>query len=395
MPLSKIRVLDIATILAGPLIATNLSDFGAEVIKIEHPLKGDSTRSLSLKKEDVPLMWKWLSRNKNTMTLDLKSEFGKEIFLKLVEKSDVVIENFRPGTLEKWGLGYEVLREVNPGIILARVTGYGQYGPYSRRPGFGTIAEAMSGFAYITGFPDGPPTLPPFGLADSITALNGTYAVMVALYHRDTNNGKGQIIDLSIVESMFSVLGSQSTDYEALGVIPERVGNRVPFSAPRNLYQTRDNQYVCISGSAQSITERVFKIIGREDLISDERFRTNDSRLKNVDELDRIIGEWIKQYDRDDIIAKFSDEDAAIGPIYSIKDIFEDPHFKERNMIIDVVDKELGIIKMQNIVPRLSETPGSIRFAGKKFGEDNRKILKELGYSDEEAENTEKVDNNN
>jgi crotonobetainyl-CoA:carnitine CoA-transferase CaiB-like acyl-CoA transferase len=391
MPLSKIRVLDIATILAGPLIATNLSDFGAEVIKIEHPLKGDSTRSLSLKKEDVPLMWKWLSRNKNTMTLDLKSEFGKEVFLKLVAKSDVVIENFRPGTLEKWGLGYEVLSEVNSGIILARVTGYGQYGPYSRRPGFGTIAEAMSGFAYITGFPDGPPTLPPFGLADSITALNGTYAVMVALYHRDTNNGKGQIIDLSIVESMFSVLGSQSTDYEALGVIPERVGNRVPFSAPRNLYQTRDNQYVCISGSAQSITERIFRIIGREDLINDERFRTNDSRLKNVDELDRIIGEWIKQYDRDDIIAKFSDEDAAIGPIYNIKDIFEDPHFKERNMIIDVVDKELGIVKMQNIVPRLSETPGSIRFAGKKFGEDNKKILKELGFSDKKPKIQEKM----
>ncbi len=384
MPLSNIRVIDAASIMAGPLIATHLGDFGADVIKIEHPQKGDNSRSLSLKKDGVPLMWKWLSRNKRTMSLNLKESFDQEIFLELVKTADILIENFRPGTLEKWGLDYDMLSKLNPGLILIRVTGYGQTGPYSNRPGFGTIAEAMSGLAHMTGFPDGPPVLPTFGLADSITSLNGVFAAMIALYNRDINNGKGQVIDLSIVDSMFAILGSQATDYDALGKIHERTGNRVPFSAPRNLYKTRDNKYVCLSGSAQSITERIFRIIGREDMINDPKFAKNDDRLKNVDELDEIIGDWMIQRDQADIIAIFAEEEAALGPIYDISDIFKDPHFIERELIVRVPDEELGSVKMQNIVPRLSETPGRIRFPGKTQGADNESILHELGFSDEQ-----------
>ncbi|MEN1967961.1 CoA transferase [Lentibacillus sp. N15] len=383
MILSNIKVIDASTIMAAPLIATNLGDFGADVIKIEHPQKGDSSRSLSMKKNGIPLMWKWLSRNKRPISLNLKGGFDQEVFIKLVKESDILIENFRPGTLEKWGIGSKKLREINPNLIMVRVTAYGQYGPYANRPGFGTVAEAMSGFAQMTGFPDGPPTLPPFGLGDTIASLNGTYAVMMALYDRDVNKNGGQVIDISIIESMFAALGSQTTDYDAIGKIPKRVGNRVPFSAPRNLYKTRDNKYVCISGSAQTITNRIFKAIGREDLITDPRFVTNDVRLKNVDALDNIIGSWIIERDRDDVIDIFKKEQAAIGPIYDISDIFTDPHFIEREMIKEIEDPELTTVKMQNIVPRLSNNPGKIHFAGKEMGECNEEILKELGYSSE------------
>ncbi len=384
MPLSKLRVIDAATLIAGPLIATRLGDFGADVIKIEHPDKEDGARSISLKKEEIPLMWKWLSRNKRTMTLNLKAKLDQDVFLDLVKQSDVLIENFRPGTMEKWGLSYDKLSEVNPGLIMVRVTGYGQTGPYSDRAGFGTIAEAMSGFADMTGFPDGPPTLPPFGLADTVTSLNGTYAVLMALYHRDVNKGKGQCIDLSIVEAMFDFLGSQATDYDAIGFVPKRMGNRTPNSAPRNLYETKDHKFVCISGSAQSITERIFKIIGREDLITDPRFATNDARIQNVDELDQLIGKWIGERNRDEVVARFSAEEAALGPVYNIEDIFNDPHFNARGMIIELHDPDLTTIKMQNIVPRLSETPGKIKFSGRKRGENNKEILMELGYSENE-----------
>lgn len=392
MPLSKLRVIDAATLIAGPLIATHLGDFGADVIKIEHPKKEDGARSISLKKEGTPLMWKWLSRNKRTMSLNLKDELDQDVFLDLVKNSDVLIENFRPGTMEKWGLSYEKLSEINPGLIMVRVTGYGQTGPYSDRAGFGTIAEAMSGFADMTGFPDAPPTLPPFGLADTVTSLNGTYAVMMALYHRDVNKGKGQYIDLSIVEAMFDFLGSQATDYDAIGFVPERMGNRTPNSAPRNLYETKDHKFVCISGSAQSIAERVFKIIGHKELINDPRFATNDARIRNVEELDQLIGKWISERNRDEVVAKFSEEEAAIGPVYDIKDIFNDPHFKEREMIIELDDPDLTTIKMQNIVPRLSETPGKVKFTGRKRGENNQEILKELGYSEERIKNFLEID---
>ncbi len=385
MPLSNLRVIDAATLIAGPLIATRLGDFGADVIKIEHPHKEDGARSISLKKDGVPLMWKWLSRNKRTITLNLKDRIDQEVFLDLIKTSDVLIENFRPGTMEKWGLGYEKLSEINPRLIMVRVTGYGQTGPYANRPGFGTIAEAMSGFADMTGFPDSPPTLPPFALADTVASLQGTYAVMMALYHRDVHSGKGQCIDISIRDSMFDFLGSQATDYDALRYIPKRMGNRTPNSAPRNLYETKDGKYVCLSGSAQTITERIFKIIGRDDMITDPKFATNDARLKNVDELDRIIGDWIKKHTRDEVIDIFSKEEAAIGPVYNIEDIFNDPHFRARQTIVEIEDPELKTVKMQNIVPRLSETPGKIKFSGRKKGAFNREVLSELGYSEEKV----------
>lgn len=263
-PLEGLRVLDVSTVLAGPLVCQILGDFGADVIKIEHPARGDSMRGHGHSKDGQGLWWKMIGRNKRTVGLYLGDPDGAKIFLDLVRTADVVVENFRTGTLEKWGLGYDVLRAVNPGLVLCRVTGFGQTGPYARRAGFGTLAEAMSGFAAITGEPDGPPTLPPFGLADSIAGLAGANAVMMALYHRDARGGEGQVIDLSILEPITTVLGPQIITYDQLGILQARTGNRSENNAPRNTYQTADGKWVAISTSADTIARRVMELVGQD-----------------------------------------------------------------------------------------------------------------------------------
>ena len=382
--LEGIKVIDAATLFAGPLAATILGDFGAEVLKVEHP-KGDPSRSHGYAKDGIGLWWKMLGRNKRAVTLSMSTPEGAEIFKKLARDADVVIESFRPGTFERWGLSYEEISEENPGLVLARVTGFGQFGPYSNRPGFGTIAESMSGFAHVTGQPDGPPTLPPFGLADGIAALATVCAILMALRARDAS-GKGQVVDLAIIEPIFTVLGPQPIAYDQLGVIQERTGNRSNNNAPRNTYQTKDGKWVAISTSAQNIAERVMRLVGRPEFIEEPWFQKGSERAKHADELDEAVGDWISERTTDEVVAAFEEANAAITPIYNIKDIMQDPQYQALDSIITVEDPELGPIKMQNVLFRLSETPGEVKWSGPQLGEHNEEVYRELGIDEERLE---------
>jgi crotonobetainyl-CoA:carnitine CoA-transferase CaiB-like acyl-CoA transferase len=382
--LGGIKVIDTATLFAGPLAATVLGDFGAEVIKVEHP-RGDPSRSHGFAKNGVGLWWKTLGRNKKCVTLNLGKPEGQEIFARLVEDADVVIESFRPGTLERWNLGYERLSGINPGLVLARVTGFGQFGPYRNRPGFGTLAESMSGFAHVTGQPDGPPTLPPFGLADGIAALATAVAILTALRARDTT-GRGQVVDLAIIEPIFTVLGPQPTVYDQLGVIQQRSGNRSVNNAPRNTYETKDGHWVAVSTSAQSIAERVMRLVGHPEYIDEPWFQKGSERAKHADELDEAVGAWISDRTRDEVVEAFEEAGAAIAPIYDIEGIMNDPQYRALDSIITVEDPELGPIKMQNTLFRLSETPGDVRWSGPTIGEHNEEVYGDLGIGKQELD---------
>lgn len=382
--LEGIKVIDAANLFAGPLAATILGDFGAEVLKVEHP-RGDPSRSHGYSKDGVGLWWKMLGRNKKTVTLNLSKPEGQEIFKRLAEDADVVIESFRPGTFERWNLGYEELNRVNPGLIFTRVTGFGQFGPYKNRPGFGTLAESMSGFAHVTGQPDGPPTLPPFGLADGIAALATAVAVLTALRARDAT-GKGQVVDLAIIEPIFTVLGPQPIVYDQLGIVQERSGNRSVNNAPRNTYRTKDGKWVAISTSAQNIAERVMRLVGRPEYIDEPWFQKGSERAKHADELDEAVGSWISARTQDEVVEAFEEVSAAVAPIYSIEDIMEDPQYRALDSIVSVDDPELGPVKMQNILFRLSETPGEIQWSGPNLGEHNAAVYGELGIGKEELE---------
>jgi crotonobetainyl-CoA:carnitine CoA-transferase CaiB-like acyl-CoA transferase len=375
--LEGIRVLDVATLFAGPLAATFLADFGADVLKIEHP-RGDPARSHGHAKDGIGLWWKMLARNKKAITLYLGSPAGQEIFRELVKDADVVIENFRPGTLERWGLGYEQLSAINPRLILARVTGFGQIGPYAHRPGFGTLAEAMSGFAYITGQPDGPPTLPPFGLADGIAALAAAYAVMVALRARDTS-GRGQVVDLAIIEPILTILGGQPTVFDQLGIIQQRTGNRSSNNAPRNTYRAADGKWLAVSTSAQSIAERVLRLVGRPELIAEPWFATGIGRAQHADILDQAVGDWIAARPSTEVIAGFEAAEAAVAPIYDVADLSADPQYKALGSLVQVQDQDFGPLVMQNVLFRLSETPGSIESTGPHLGQHNDEVFDRLG----------------
>jgi crotonobetainyl-CoA:carnitine CoA-transferase CaiB-like acyl-CoA transferase len=378
--LDGLRVLDLATLFAGPLAATLLGDFGAEVIKVEHPNKPDPSRGHGPAKDGVGLWWKLLGRNKRTITLDLSTPGGRDVLLRLAAESDVVIENFRPGTLERWHLGWNELSAANPRLVLARVTGFGQFGPAARRPGFGTLAEAMSGFAAITGEPDGPPTLPPFGLADSIAALTTAYAVMTALAGRE-GTGRGQVIDMAIIEPILTVLGAQPLWYDQLGYVQPRTGNRSTNNAPRNTYRTADGRWVAVSTSAQSIAERVMRLVGHPEVIDEEWFATGTGRAAHAAELDQAVASWIARHDRDEVIAAFEKAEAAIAPIYDIRDVMADEQYRALGSIAEIDDPELGPLRMQNVLFRLSETPGAIRWAGRPHGADTDDVLTELGLS--------------
>ncbi|MEV8422252.1 CaiB/BaiF CoA transferase family protein [Streptomyces niveus] len=376
-PLHGLRVLDLATLFAGPLAATMLGDFGAEVIKVEHPTRPDPSRGHGPAKDGVGLWWKILGRNKRTITLDLATPPGRDLLLRLAADADVVIENFRPGTLEKWGLGWAELSAVNPRLVLARVTGFGQFGPYSHRPGFGTLAEAMSGFAAMTGEPEGPPTLPPFGLADSIAALATAYAVMTALNGRATT-GRGQVVDLAIIEPILTVLGPQPLWYDQLGYVQPRTGNRSRNNAPRNTYRTACGSWLAVSTSAQSIAERVMRLVGRQELVDEPWFATGSGRAEHADVLDEAVGAWIARHSREDAMAAFEKAEAAIAPVYDISDVMDDPQYRALDSVVEVPDPELGPIRMQNVLFRLSETPGAIRWAGRPHGADTDAVLTEM-----------------
>ena len=377
--LGNLRVVDAATLFAGPMAATYLADFGADVIKIEHPLRGDPARGHGPTKDGIGLWWKMLARNKRTMTLDLSRPQGQEVALKMLAETDVLVENFRPGTLERWNLSPERLLEENPRLIIARVTGFGQKGPMAHRPGFGTLAEAMSGFAAMTGEPEGPPTLPPLALADGIAALAVAYAIMVAVQSRE-QTGRGQIIDLAIIEPILTVLGPQVTAFHATGAVPQRTGNRSSSNAPRNTYRTRDGRWLAISTSAQSIAERVMRLVGREDLVDEPWFASGRTRFEHADELDEAVGTWIAARDADEVVAEFEKAQAAIAPIYDVRDIATDPQYEALGTVVHLPDEELGSVAVHNVPFRMSDTPGEIRWAGRSKGHDNDEVLESLGY---------------
>ncbi|ATL27026.1 CaiB/BaiF CoA transferase family protein [Streptomyces formicae] len=382
-PLTGLRVLDLATLFAGPLAATMLGDFGAEVIKVEHPTRPDPSRGHGPSKDGVGLWWKLLGRNKRTMTLDLSSPGGRDTLLRLAATADVVVENFRPGTLEKWDLGWPELSAANPRLVLARVTGFGQFGPYAHRPGFGTLAEAMSGFAAITGDPEGPPTLPPFGLADAIAGLATAYAVMTALAGRD-RTGRGQVVDMAIIEPILTVLGPQPLWYDQLGHVQPRTGNRSANNAPRNTYRTADGGWVAVSTSAQSVAERVMRLVGRPELIAEPWFASGADRARHADVLDEAVGSWIARRTRAEVIDAFEKAEAAVAPVQDVRDVMTDPQYAALDTITTVQDPELGPLRMQNVLFRLSETPGAITWAGRPHGADTDAVLTELGLTERE-----------
>ena len=381
-PLAGLRVLDVATLFAGPLAATFLGDFGADVVKIEHP-KGDPVRLHGPTKDGVPLWWKVVGRNKRAVTLDLSKPAGQALLRELLKSADVLVENFRPGTLERWNLAPDRLLAERPGLIVLRTTGFGQLGPYAHRPGFGTLAESLSGFAHLTGQPDGPPTLPPFALADGIAALAGTIAVVMALYHRDARGGRGQVIDLAIIEPILTILGAQPTVYDQLGVVPTRTGNRTPNTAPRNTYRTRDGRWVAVSTSAQTVAERVMRLVGRPDFIEAPWFGSGAERARHADELDAAVGAWIAARDLHEVVRAFEAAEAAVAPIYDVADVMKDPQYQALGSIVSVPDEELGEVKMQNVLFRMLGTPGRVRWAGRRLGEDNAAVYGELGVSAE------------
>jgi crotonobetainyl-CoA:carnitine CoA-transferase CaiB-like acyl-CoA transferase len=380
-PLEGVRVVELATLFAGPLAAAFLGDFGADVVKVEHPRKPDPARGHGPAKDGIGLWWKVLGRNKRTITADLSAPDGAALLLRLAAGADVLVENFRPGTLERWGIGPAELHAVNPRLVIARITGFGQVGPYARRPGFGTLAEAMSGFAAATGEPDGPPTLPPFGLADSVTALAAAYAVMLALAARE-RGGAGQVVDLAIIEPMMAMLGPQITWYDQLGYVQPRRGNRSDNNAPRNTYRCADGTWVAVSTSAQSIAERVMRLVGRADLAEQAWFGTGAGRAVHADTLDAAVSAWVAERSRDEVIAEFERAEAAVAPVYDVRGILADPQFAALHTAVTVPDEDFGQVRMQNVPFRLSATPGAIRHAGRAHGQDTDAVLRELGLSD-------------
>lgn len=384
MPLEGVRVLDVSTILAGPLCCQVLGDFGADIIKVEHPRGGDNLRGHGAQKDGVPLWWKEVSRNKRTVAINLSTTDGAEALRRLAATADVLVENFRPGTLERWELGPERLHQDNPGLIVARITGWGQTGPYASRPGFGTLAEAMSGFANLTGEADGPPTLPAFGLADSICGIAASSAVLMALRHREVQGGTGQVLDLNILEPIMTAVGPSPTVFQQLGVVEHRHGNRSTNNAPRNTYRTRDGSWVAVSTSAQAIAERVMRLVGHPEVIEADWFASGRGRYEHVDELDRYVGDWIAERDRAETLDAFTEAGAAIAPVYDAADLTADPHVRATDMLTMVDDPDLGELLMHNVLWRMSATPGAIRFTGRDLGANTDEVLGAIGYQVDE-----------
>lgn len=382
-PLRDLRVLDCSTVLAGPLACQVLADFGADVIKIEHPTRGDSMRGHGHQVNGQGLWWKIVSRNKRCIGLDLSDPEAAAVFERLAASADVVLENFRPGTLERWGLGWERLSQTNPDLVLCRVTGFGQDGPYSDRPAFGTLMEAMSGFAYMTGAAEGPPTLPPFGLADSIAGIVAVGAVLMALRHRDAGGG-GQVVDLSILEPITTALGPHIAVFDQLGQIARRSGNRSSNNAPRNIYATKDGDWVAVSTSSEPVAERALRLVGHPEVVEEPWFATGAGRAAHADELDEMMSSWIGERTTEEVTAAFEDAQVALSLVYSVADYVSDPQVIHRGSVVSVPDEDLGALSMQNVLFRLSATPGRIRHTGRKLGADTDEILRdELGLSPE------------
>ncbi|MBI4280299.1 MAG: CoA transferase [Armatimonadetes bacterium] len=379
-PLEDVRVLDLSRLVAGGMLTAVLADFGAEVVKVEQPGRGDPMRTWTHKGE--PLWWKVYARNKKSVTLNLSDPRGQDLCRRLAARADILVENFVPGTLEEWHLGPEDLHAANPRLIIVRISGWGQEGPYADRPGFGTLVEAASGFASLTGFPDRPPVLPPLPLADMVAALYGVGAALMALRVRDSVGG--QVLDLSLFEPLFSILGPQPAEYTRFGTVRSRIGNLSHNAAPRNTYQAKDGTWFAVSASTQSMTERLLRAIGLAALLEDARFRTNADRLRHREELDAIIaGEFAKRT-TDDLMRLFTEEGVTAMPVFDISQILADPHFKERDVVVSVLDEEGGAVAMHNVIPRFSRTPGAIEHSGPTLGAHNAEIYGRLGLGEQD-----------
>lgn len=376
--LEGLRVLDLATLAAAPLAATYLGEFGADVIKVEEPTNGDPIRTWGNQRDGVGLMWKSLSRNKRSVTLNLRRTEGQDLVRRLVAHADVVIVNTRPQTLRKWGLDYDSLRAVNERIVMLHITGYGLTGPKSERPGFGTLGEAMSGFAHLTGEAGRPPTLPPFMLADGVASLNAAYAVMMALYHRDVHGGPGQLIDVNLIDPLARLLEQTLLGYDQLGLVPERAGNRWDISAPRNTYQTADGRWLAMSGSSPALALRVFEAIGRSDLVSDTDFSDPQRRLARAPDVDAVVAEWVATKTLSEAMAVFEAAEVAAAPVYDITDLVADEQLEHREVFVRVEDGELGAMTIQAPVPRFSAATARVEHLGPRLGEHNTEVYGEL-----------------
>ena len=385
-PLEGVRVVEMGSLLAGPFCGQLLADFGAEVIKVEPPGKGDPMRVWGRhRKEGRTLWWPIIARNKKSVTLNLREEEGQELARRLIAEADVVVENFRPGTLEKWGLGYEKLSQINPGLVMVRVSGYGQTGPYRERAGFGSIGEAMGGIRHVTGFPDQAPPRTGISLGDSLAATFGALGALTALYHREAHGGKGQMVDVGIYEAVLALMESTIPEYVLAGNVRGRTGTVLPFVAPSNIYPTRDDDYVLIAGNADTVFGRLAKAVGHPEWAEDEKYATHHARGENMQELDDMISTWTKQRTVEDVLQTMAEAGVPAGKVFTAKDMVEDEHYAARENVVTVEDSEIGAFPMQNVVPRLSETPGKVRWTGPALGQHNDEVYGEvLGLSEEQ-----------
>lgn len=380
-PLRGVRVLDFSRLVCGNMLTLQLADFGAEVVKVEAPGRGDTLRDW--RENGVSVHWKVYARNKKSITLDLKSPEAPGIILDLVKGFDVLVESFRFGYLERLGVAPERLLEANPNVVIVRISGFGQTGPYRKRPGFGTLVEAMSGFAARNGFEDREPVLPPLALADMIAGLYGAMATVIAVRDVERNGGRGQVIDLSLLESVFSVLGPEAAIHQLTGRIRKRVGSASEGSSPRNVYATNDGGWVAISASTQSMAERLLKAVGHGNMLEDPRFRTNAERIKHRELVDEAVGSWIRQRSLAEAISYFEEAGVTAAPVYDIGQFLQDRHVQERGIVVELPDAEIANVAMHDVVPRLSGTPGAIRTPAPDIGQHNGEIYRRIGYSDE------------
>lgn len=378
-PLAGIRVIETGVLLAGPFCARLLADFGAEVIKIEPPNEGDPMRTTGQALlEGKSLWWPSISRNKKCVTLNLRVPEGQAILRQLIGEADVLIENFRPGTFEGWGLGYETLRQINPGLVFVRVSGYGQTGPNRGKPGFAAVAEAFGGLRNLVGFPDRPPCRVGISLGDSLSGMFAALGVMMALYHRDVNGGQGQVVDMALYEAVFALLEGSLTEYDKLGYQRSRTGTLLPGFAPSNLYPCRGGQWIVIAANTDGLFRRLCKLMNREELLDDPRFAHQVERGQNREAIDEIVAAWTAEQELPTLLAQLEAATIPVGPVYSIEDIVNDPHYQARDMLLTLHDRVLGEIRMPGVVPKLSDTPGSVRSTGPELGEHNTEVYGNL-----------------
>lgn len=380
--LGGVRVVDCSTVFAGPAAAAYLADFGAEVLKVEHP-EGDHARHFEPVHNEISLWCKLVNRNKDHVTLDLHGPDGQALFRRLVADADVVIENFRPGTLDRWNVGYESLAKVNPRLVMLHVTAFGQSGPYADRPGYGTLAEAMSGMAQLIGYPDRPPLLPPLALGDNIGAIAGAFAIVAALFNRE-HTGVGQEIDLALVEPLLAVLGVQTLVRSITGQSMQRQGNRVNHLAPRGAWQTRDGRWISVTVGNDNTFRGLAEAMGMPELVSDARFSTNRARLANVDAIEAVLAEWFGRTGFTEAIAVLTVNKVAHAPLYDAEQLLDDPQLRSRNAFITLEDDELGRAVLPNVLARFSKNPGKVRFAGRQKGADNERVYGQLGLTPSE-----------